>query len=415
MRLHLHSRFLRVLVILLAVAAVVVLADLFTSSTLSGQLAKTAELGLKLDGILIQVERQVAVLHTDALLHVSTESTDDMARYESEIAQGEGELSSLLDAVQNGLQDQAAVDKLAAFRQTWQAYARIRDDQMLPVSRTNHKAEARALALDGGAAGAAFGVALGALQELQEASASADSARLVAVQQRNARSQDVLAFVTIVTTITALAFGVWSSSQMASNMQSVLDAAQLMASGDLDWRVTIKTGDELESLAELLNRITRNMKKILTAKREVTEQLQRESSELKSTQGLLAAEGQRFAVTLNLIDNGVVAADEKGWVTVINQAASRLTGWVQEEAVGKPLDQVCHIANLQTGERCNNLTQRMMDTAGMLGFAEGTALVARDGTETHIASAGAPIRDAEDNVVGLILILRDLERQESSS
>jgi PAS domain S-box-containing protein len=171
----------------------------------------------------------------------------------------------------------------------------------------------------------------------------------------------------------------------------------------------------LESLSELLNRITRNMKKILTAKREVTEQLQRESSELKLTQGLLAAEGQRFAVTLNLIDNGVVAADEKGGVTVINQAAARLTGWVQEEAVGKPLDQVCHIVNLQTGERCNNLTQRVMDTAGMLGFAESTALVARDGTETRIASAGAPIRDSEDNVVGLVLILRDLERQENPS
>jgi len=415
MRLHLHTKFLRVLATTLIVLTSVVLLDLYTSGTMSNQLARTAQLGSKREELFSQVDRLVAALHTDALLHVSAETADDMVRYEGEIARGEADLSNLLDAVQNGLQDQATLDKLAAFRQIWQAYARIRDDEMLSASRADRKTEARALALDSGAAGAAFGVAFGDLEELQQASAGADGARLAATRQRNAGSQDILAFVTLVTTIAILAFGIWASSQMASNMQSVLDAAQLMASGDLDWRVTIKTGDELESMAELLNRITRNMKKILTAKREVTEQLQRESSELKLTQGLLAAEGQRFAVTLNLIDNGVVTADGKGLVTAINQAASKLTGWIQEEAVGKPLDQVCHIVNQQTGERCNNLTQRALDSAGMLGFADRTALVARDGSQRRITSAGASIRDSEDNVIGLVLILRDLQRQESPS
>ena len=115
--------------------------------------------------------------------------------------------------------------------------------------------------------------------------------------------------------------------------------------------------------------------------------------------------------TLIGIGDAVIAADERGCVAFMNPVAQTLTGWPQVEALGKPLSQVFHIVNAQTRERCENPVEKVLARGRVVGLANHTLLIARDGTERRIADSGAPIRDAEGSVIGVVLVFRDVTEE----
>jgi PAS domain S-box-containing protein len=125
----------------------------------------------------------------------------------------------------------------------------------------------------------------------------------------------------------------------------------------------------------------------------------------------LTGEKERLAVTLRSIGDGVIATDVEGNITIVNDAAEELSGWTQIEAMGKPLSQVFHIINEKTRQRCENPAEKVLETGGVIGLANHTVLVARDGTERIVADSGAPIRDEGGNVIGVILVFRDVTEQ----
>ncbi len=117
---------------------------------------------------------------------------------------------------------------------------------------------------------------------------------------------------------------------------------------------------------------------------------------------------QWLATTLKSIGDGVITTDTGGTVTFINPVAEALTGWTQREAVGTPLNTVFHIINEETRERCANPFEKIMKTGRIVGLANSTVLIAKDGTEKLIADSGAPIRDEEDTILGTVLVFRDI-------
>ncbi len=112
--------------------------------------------------------------------------------------------------------------------------------------------------------------------------------------------------------------------------------------------------------------------------------------------------------TLLGIGDGVIATDETATVSFLNPVAEALTGWSQSAAEGQPLSEVFHIVNAQTRDRCENPAERVLATGMIVGLANHTVLIARDGTERQIADSGAPIRDAEGNTLGVVLVFRDV-------
>jgi len=131
-------------------------------------------------------------------------------------------------------------------------------------------------------------------------------------------------------------------------------------------------------------------------------------SRRRQVEGALAAERERLDVTLRSIGDGVIATDVEGRITVMNQTAESLTGWTQGEALGKPLSEVFHIINEKTRKRCDNPVEKVFESGGIVGLANDAVLVSRDGTERIIADSGAPIRDEKGNVIGVILVFRDM-------
>jgi PAS domain S-box-containing protein len=115
-----------------------------------------------------------------------------------------------------------------------------------------------------------------------------------------------------------------------------------------------------------------------------------------------------LAITLHSIGDAVIATDAQGRVTRINAAAQRLTGWPGEEAVGRPLPEVFRIFNGHTRVPAVDPVQQVLADGRVVGLANDTLLVARNGGEYQIADTAAPIRDGGGAIVGVVLVFSDV-------
>lgn len=117
---------------------------------------------------------------------------------------------------------------------------------------------------------------------------------------------------------------------------------------------------------------------------------------------------ENLRITLNSIGDAVIATNTDGCVTRMNPIAEKLTGWSAAEATGRPLSEVFVIKNSQTGAAVQSPVDRVLQTGNIVGLANHTALVSREGPEFQIADSGAPIRDANGLIVGVVLVFRDV-------
>jgi PAS domain S-box-containing protein len=117
---------------------------------------------------------------------------------------------------------------------------------------------------------------------------------------------------------------------------------------------------------------------------------------------------ERLRVTLASIGDAVIATDAQGRVSFMNQVAESLTGWKHDKALGRPLEEVFKIVNEQTRETIENPALRAMKEGLVVGLANHTVLIAKDGTGIPIDDSGAPIKDSEGKIIGAVLIFRDI-------
>ncbi len=116
-------------------------------------------------------------------------------------------------------------------------------------------------------------------------------------------------------------------------------------------------------------------------------------------------------ITLASIGDGVIATDAEGHVTFLNPVASKLTGWSQAEARGKPIVEIFHIINERTRELVENPCEKVLRTGKIVGLANHTLLIARDETERPIEDSAAPIIDASGRIYGMVLVFTDATQQ----
>jgi len=121
-----------------------------------------------------------------------------------------------------------------------------------------------------------------------------------------------------------------------------------------------------------------------------------------------------FETTLQSIGDAVIVCDSSGKVTLMNAAAVEATRWTNEQANGQPLEKVFRIINEDTRETVESPVAKVLRAGGVVGLANHTVLVRRDGTEIPIDDSGAPIRDKNSEIAGVVLVFRDItERRES--
>lgn len=112
--------------------------------------------------------------------------------------------------------------------------------------------------------------------------------------------------------------------------------------------------------------------------------------------------------TLHSIGDAVISTDRMGCIVRMNPVAESLTGWSFEEAQGKPLTKVFRIVNAFTREPCTDPVQMVLSSGNVQDLANHTVLLAQDGQEYQIADSASPIRDEQGQIIGVVLVFRDV-------
>ncbi len=137
--------------------------------------------------------------------------------------------------------------------------------------------------------------------------------------------------------------------------------------------------------------------------RDITEQLRSRSE--------LAEERERLRVTFNSIGDGIITTDNLGRVACLNPVAEQLTGWQNSEAVGRPLEEVFKIINEDSRQTVENPATKVLREGIIVGLANHTLLITKDGHERSIDDSGAPIRVGSDEILGVVLVFRDVTKR----
>jgi len=136
--------------------------------------------------------------------------------------------------------------------------------------------------------------------------------------------------------------------------------------------------------------------------------LRRSLSARQKAADVIADQGERLRTTLASIGDAVITTDLHGHVTNMNAVAEALTGWTTTEAMGQPLDAVFRIVNETSRKTVENPVTRALREGVIVGLANHTVLIAKDGTERPIDDSAAPIRCKDGEMVGCVLCFRDI-------
>ena len=152
----------------------------------------------------------------------------------------------------------------------------------------------------------------------------------------------------------------------------------------------------------------RNAQSILVARQRAEEDLVRAKDALERKTRELAHSLAVVRATLSSIGDGVITTDVEGRITALNPVAALLTGWSEKEARGEPLDRVFRIVGGDGRHPVENPALKSLREGRVVGLANHTILIAKDGTERAIDDSAAPIEDEQGQVLGVVLIFRDV-------
>ncbi|XHH10345.1 MAG: PAS domain S-box protein [Candidatus Bathyarchaeia archaeon] len=134
----------------------------------------------------------------------------------------------------------------------------------------------------------------------------------------------------------------------------------------------------------------------------------RDISEHKKKEALIRSKEQRWITTLKSIADAVITTDEKGNIDFMNKTAETLTGWSIKKAHGKPLAEIFRIINEETRLPLEDPVSKVIKKGCIVGLANHTLLVKKNGTEIPIDDSGAPIFREDGTIMGVVLIFRDI-------
>ncbi len=116
---------------------------------------------------------------------------------------------------------------------------------------------------------------------------------------------------------------------------------------------------------------------------------------------------KEFQTTLYSIGDAVITTDTTGRIKMMNPIAEQLTGWIEEKAKQKNIEEVFNIVNEETRIKVTNPVELVLKNGNIVGLANHTVLISKDGREFPIADSGAPIKNQNNEIIGVVLVFRD--------
>lgn len=134
-------------------------------------------------------------------------------------------------------------------------------------------------------------------------------------------------------------------------------------------------------------------------------------TEKKKVEDELRKQEESLRVTLNSNGDAVIATDTEGRIVRMNRVAEKLTGWPARQANGKLLREVFNIINADTRQPIDDPVSNVLDSGRIVGLANQTLLISKDKNELQIADSGAPIRNDKGDILGVVLVFRDVTEE----
>jgi PAS domain S-box-containing protein len=184
-------------------------------------------------------------------------------------------------------------------------------------------------------------------------------------------------------------------SQLADATRSVSETR------DYSIRAQKLSGDELGALADGFNEM---LTRIQSQDKELRQALLAQEAALRESQEIRDS----LRTTLASIGDAVISTDRRGHVVFVNQVAQSLLRIPEGDIVDKHLDEVFHIVNEFSGKKVESPVTQVLREGRIVGMANHTILIAKDGTEVPIDDSGAPIRDESGAIQGTVLVFRDV-------
>jgi PAS domain S-box-containing protein len=143
----------------------------------------------------------------------------------------------------------------------------------------------------------------------------------------------------------------------------------------------------------------------------LTEVLNRANLSIEREAQRAAEQRKLLEVTLSSIGDAVIVTNAERRITFMNGVAESLTGWRYGEINGAFLDDIFQIVNEQTGKTVETPIAKVLETGAIVGLANHTLLISRDGKQHPIDDSAAPIVDEQGQIVGVVLVFRDVTEQ----
>lgn len=201
-----------------------------------------------------------------------------------------------------------------------------------------------------------------------------------------------LGFFALLTGITiSLIQGYVLFKNIAGPISKLREKVSEMTGGNLDVVMEYEGKDEIGDLTSSFNTMAKT---------------------LKESRHTVTSEKERLLVTLRSIGDGVITTDTDSVIALMNKSAEAITGWTSDEAVGRKLTKVFRVIDKKTGIVAENPAEKALRTGQVTELSRNNSLIRKDGAERIISDSGAPIIDETGDVIGAVLVFRDItERQ----
>ncbi len=184
---------------------------------------------------------------------------------------------------------------------------------------------------------------------------------------------------------------------LTRRLERISSIATELAKGEFSSRTNIHGKDEL-------GRLGTSFDLMIDSLQENQERLSQTLNELRNRE-------QNLEITLKSIGDAVIVTDKQGVVTLLNSAAESITAWSNQEAVGKHIEEIYAVHDLQTKQAIEHPVGQVISCGKTLRRENNKMLLARDGREYFIIDSAAPISGANGEIIGSVLVFNDISEQ----
>jgi PAS domain S-box-containing protein len=406
MRLSVRRKILATLLLIILLMGSHSLLSTHVLSTLERRAGDVLARHTEASSLVTQLLRHAQTVHDSALILAREASPEAITRSEEEMRLAIAESQALIQRLSEANHAPDELAKLDDFQGAWGAYADVLTERLAKADRS----EVETLLRDDGAAGIAAQEAFRRLDALAEATRTAAERSLARIEHERWRAQFILLGLVLVAAAISVLFALHTTSRVGSAVNSIRNAARLVAEGDLEWSVAVNSGDELQDIAESLTKLARRTRQSLATSRETTEQLQRQMSESRVLEGGLTTARNRLDAAISLVRQAVILTDSDGQITLLSPLAAELTAWRREQALGVPLDEVLHLLDDTTGERRPSPADEAVHGQRMVQRSKRAILVNKDGARRPIIMDSAPVLDGAKQIAGTVIVFHEAEK-----